>query len=196
MNAAQFGRYFLEFALLYPGAYLCLAPLREHLTAPRRTFGIAAGLVTVICAVCAGVCSVLEVPSNYFLLPILIVAFWLLRWRAAPGVSVTQTAFLFAVAAVMLAVCSLLAAVLNARAETGNHEAVSLASTAVIALVLSVVLSTIFSPSPPSGGAHGCWGSTTAKRFGSRRGRCPPSTRPSSSSVCRGTRPSSSSTGS
>lgn len=144
MNAAQFGRYFLEFALLYPGAYLCLAPLREHLTAPRRTFGIAAGLVTVICAVCAGVCSVLEVPSNYFLLPILIVAFWLLRWRAAPGVSVTQTAFLFAVAAVMLAVCSLLAAVLNARAETGNHEAVSLASTAVIALVLSVVLSTIF----------------------------------------------------
>ena len=44
----------------------------------------------------------------------------------------------------MLAVCSLLAAVLNARAETGNHEAVSLASTAVIALVLSVVLSTIF----------------------------------------------------
>ena len=104
MNAAQFGRYFLEFALLYPGAYLCLAPLREHLTAPRRTFGIAAGLVTVICAVCAGVCSVLEVPSNYFLLPILIVAFWLLRWRAAPGVSVTQTAFLFAVAAVMLAV--------------------------------------------------------------------------------------------
>lgn len=144
MNAAQFGRYFLEFALLYPGAYLCLAPLREHLTAPRRTFGIAAGLVTVICVVCAGVCSVLEVPSNYFLLPILIVAFWLLRWRVAPGVSVTQTAFLFAVAAVMLAVCSLLAAVLNARAETGNHEAVSLASTAVIALVLSVVLSTIF----------------------------------------------------
>ena len=144
MNAAQFGRYFLEFALLYPGAYLCLAPLREHLTAPRRTFGIAAGLVTVICAVCAGVCSVLEVPSNYFLLPILIVAFWLLRWRVAPGVSVTQTAFLFAVAAVMLAVCSLLAAVLNARAETGNHEAVSLASTAVIALALSVVLSTIF----------------------------------------------------
>lgn len=144
MNAAQFGRYFLEFALLYPGAYLCLAPLREHLTAPRRTFGIAAGLVTVICAVCAGVCSVLEVPSNYFLLPILIVAFWLLRWRAAPGVSVTQTAFLFAVAAVMLAVCSLLAAVLNARAETGNDEAVSLASTAVIALALSVVLSTIF----------------------------------------------------
>lgn len=144
VNAAQFGRYFLEFALLYPGAYLCLAPLREHLTAPRRTFGIAAGLVTVICAVCAGVCSVLEVPSNYFLLPILIVAFWLLRWRAAPGVSVTQTAFLFAIAAVMLAVCSLLAAVLNARAETGNHEAVSLASTAVIALALSVVLSTIF----------------------------------------------------
>lgn len=144
VNAAQFGRYFLEFALLYPGAYLCLAPLREHLTAPRRTFGIAAGLVTVICVVCAGVCSVLEVPSNYFLLPILIVAFWLLRWRAAPGVSVTQTAFLFAVAAVMLAVCSLLAAVLNARAETGNHEAVSLASTAVIALALSVVLSTIF----------------------------------------------------
>ena len=144
MNAAQFGRYFLEFTLLYPGAYLCLAPLREHLTAPRRTFGIAAGLVTVICAVCAGVCSVLEVPSNYFLLPILIVAFWLLRWRAAPGGAVTQTAFLFAVAAVMLAVCSLLAAVLNARAETGNHEAVSLASTAVIALALSVVLSPIF----------------------------------------------------
>lgn len=36
MDAVLFGRYFLEFALLYPGAYLCLAPLRDHLKAPKN----------------------------------------------------------------------------------------------------------------------------------------------------------------
>lgn len=36
MDAVLFGRYFLEFALLYPGAYLCLAPLRDHLKGPQN----------------------------------------------------------------------------------------------------------------------------------------------------------------
>ena len=143
MDAVLFGRYFLEFALLYPGAYLCLAPLRDHLKAPKTTCWIAGGALTALCLGCAALCTIFELPSNVFLLPILIVSFRLLRWRTE-GVTVGQTAFLFSISAVMLAVCSLMAVVLNARAETGNHEAVSLASTAVIALALSVVLSTIF----------------------------------------------------
>ena len=144
MDAALFGRYFLEFALLYPGAYLCLAPLREHLKTPRRTYWMAGGIVTVLCLGCAALCTIFELPSNFFLIPILIASFWLLRWRTVEGVSVSQTAFLFSVSAVMLAVCSLLAVVLNARAETGNDQEVNLVSTALLALGLAVVLSTIF----------------------------------------------------
>ena len=93
MDAVLFGRYFLEFALLYPGAYLCLAPLRDHLKAPKTTCWIAGGALTALCIGCAALCTILELPSNVFLLPILIVSFWLLRWRTE-GVTVSQTAFL------------------------------------------------------------------------------------------------------
>ena len=48
--------------------------------------------------------------------------------------TVSQTAFLFSVSAVMLAVCSLMAVVLNARAETGNQQETNLVSTALLAL--------------------------------------------------------------
>ena len=112
MDAVLFGRYFLEFALLYPGAYLCLAPLRDHLKAPKTTCWIAGGALTALCLGCAALCTIFELPSNVFLLPILIVSFWLLRWRTE-GVTVSQTAFLFSVSAVMLAVCSLMAVLLR-----------------------------------------------------------------------------------
>lgn len=143
MDAVLFGRYFLEFALLYPGAYLCLAPLRDHLKAPKTTCWIAGGALTALCIGCAALCTIFELPSNVFLLPILIVSFWLLRWRTE-GVTVSQTAFLFSVSAVMLAVCSLMAVVLNARAETGNQQEANLVSTALLALGLSAVLSVLF----------------------------------------------------
>lgn len=143
MDAVLFGRYFLEFALLYPGAYLCLAPLRDHLKAPKTTCWIAGGALTALCLGCAALCTIFELPSNVFLLPILIVSFWLLRWRTE-GVTVSQTAFLFSVSAVMLAVCSLMAVVLNARAETGNQQEANLVSTALLALCLSAVLSVLF----------------------------------------------------
>lgn len=133
MDAVLFGRYFLEFALLYPGAYLCLAPLRDHLKAPKTTYWIAGGALTALCLGCAALCTIFELPSNVFLLPILIVSFRLLRWRTE-GVTVSQTAFLFSISAVMLAVCSLLALVLNARAETGNQQEANLVSTALLAL--------------------------------------------------------------
>ena len=133
MDAVLFGRYFLEFALLYPGAYLCLAPLRDHLKAPKTTCWIAGGALTALCLGCAALCTIFELPSNVFLLPILIVSFRLLRWRTE-GVTVSQTAFLFSVSAVMLAVCSLMAVVLNARAETGNQQETNLVSTALLAL--------------------------------------------------------------
>ena len=133
MDAVLFGRYFLEFALLYPGAYLCLAPLRDHLKAPKTTYWIAGGALTALCLGCAALCTIFELPSNVFLLPILIVSFRLLRWRTE-GVTVSQTAFLFSVSAVMLAVYSLMAVVLNARAETGNQQETNLVSTALLAL--------------------------------------------------------------
>ena len=46
MDITLFGRYFLDLSILYPGAFLCLAPLWEHLKAPRRTALLTAFLVT------------------------------------------------------------------------------------------------------------------------------------------------------
>ena len=129
LDFSLFGRYFLDLAVFYPGAFLCLAPLWEHVKAPRRTAVLAATLVTVICLASAALCAIFELDSNILLLPTLLAAFWLLRWRVGPEVSVSQTAFLFAVSGVMMAVCSLLSVVLNARAEVGNDAPACLVST-------------------------------------------------------------------
>ena len=144
LDFSLFGRYFLDLAVFYPGAFLCLAPLWEHVKAPRRTAVLAAALVTVICLAAAALCAIFELDSNILLLPTLLAAFWLLRWRVGPEVSVSQTAFLFAVSSVMMAVCTLLSAVLNARAEVGNDAPACLVSTSLLKLGLSAVLCIIF----------------------------------------------------
>ena len=144
MDLALFGRYFLDFALLYPSAFLCLASLWEKLRTPRRTACIAAGCITLLCIGCAALCTVFGQNSNAFLPVIVLVSFWLLRWRVGPEVSVSQTAFLFAVSGVMTAVCSLLSVVLNARAEVGNDAPACLVSTSLLKLGLSAVLCIIF----------------------------------------------------
>ena len=144
LDFSLFGRYFLDLAVFYPGAFLCLAPLWEHVKAPRRTAVLTAALVTVICLAAAALCAIFEIDSNILLLPTLLAAFWLLRWRVGPEVSVSQTAFLFAVSCVMMAVCTLLSAVLNARAEVGNDAPACLVSTSLLKLGLSAVLCIIF----------------------------------------------------
>lgn len=144
MDFSLFGRYFLDLAVFYPGAFLCLAPLWEHVKSPRRTAVLAATLVTVICLAAAALCAIFELDSNILLLPTLLAAFWLLRWRVGPEVSVSQTAFLFAVSGVMTAVCTLLSTVLNARAEVGNDAPACLVSTSLLKLGLSAVLCIIF----------------------------------------------------
>ena len=144
MELALFGRYFLDFALLYPSAFLCLAALWEKLRTPRRTACIAAGCITLLCLGCAALCTVLGLNSNTFLPVIVLVSFWLLRWRVTPEVTVSQTAFLFSISAVMMAVCSLLSMVLNARAESSNPQTACLASTALLRLGLAAVLTVLF----------------------------------------------------
>ena len=83
MNTALLGRYILEFAMLYPGVFLCLTPLREHLKNPMRTYHLLTVAVTVSVLAASVICSMLECPSNYALILILIIAFWLLRRRAS-----------------------------------------------------------------------------------------------------------------
>ena len=144
MDLALFGRYFLDFALLYPSAFLCLASLWEKLRTPRRTACIAAGCITLLCIGCAALCSVFGLSSNSLLPAIVLVSFWLLRWRVTPEVTVSQTAFLFSISAVMMAVCSLLSTVLNAQAEISNPQTVCLASTALLRLGLAAVLTVLF----------------------------------------------------
>lgn len=144
MDLALFGRYFLDFALLYPSAFLCLASLWEKLRTPMRTACIAAGCITLLCFGCAALCTVFGLNSNSLLPAIVLVSFWLLRWRVTPEVTVSQTAFLFSISAVMMAVCSLLSIVLNAQAEISNSQTVCLASTALLRLGLAAVLTVLF----------------------------------------------------
>ena len=144
MDLALFGRYFLDFALLYPSAFLCLASLWEKLRTPRRTACIAAGCITLLCIGCAALCSVFGLSSNSLLPAIVLVSFWLLRWRVTPEVTVSQTAFLFSISAVMMAVCSLLSTVLNAQTEISNPQTVCLASTALLRLGLAAMLTVLF----------------------------------------------------
>ncbi len=170
MDLALFGRYFLDFALLYPSAFLCLASLWEKLRTPRRTACIAAGCITLLCIGCAALCTVFGQNSNSLLPAIVLVSFWLLRWRVTPEVTVSQTAFLFSISAVMMAVCSLLSTVLNAQAEISNPQTVCLASTALLLLGLAAVLTVLFWFTAVQ------WSrSTAAKPSGSPHGRCPPS---------------------
>ena len=184
MDLALFGRYFLDFALLYPSAFLCLAALWEKLRTPKRTACIAAGCITLLCIGCAALCTVFGLNSNAFLPVIVLVSFWLLRWRVAPEVTVSQTAFLFSISAVMMAVCSLLSMVLNARAESSNPQTACLASTALLRLGAATG-----STAPPCSGAGGCCGSTAVKPSGSPHGRCPPSMPFFWCTVCRWTPP-------
>lgn len=81
MDITLFGRYFLDLSILYPGAFLCLAPLWEHLKAPRRTALLTTFLVSVIDLAAAALCTVLELNSNMMLLPIFLTAFWLLLYE-------------------------------------------------------------------------------------------------------------------
>lgn len=69
LDFSLFGRYFLDLAVFYPGAFLCLAPLWEHVKAPRRTAVLTAALVTVICLAAAALCAIFELDSNILLLP-------------------------------------------------------------------------------------------------------------------------------
>lgn len=101
MDFSLFGRYFLDLAVFYPGAFLCLAPLWEHVKAPRRTAVLAATLVTIICLAAAALCAIFELDSNILLLPTLLAAFWLLReyrgeafWQSAWPLPTIYAAFL------------------------------------------------------------------------------------------------------
>ena len=84
MDLALFGRYFLDFALLYPSAFLCLASLWEKLRTPRRTACIAAGCITLLCIGCAALCAVFGLNSNSLLPAIVLVSFCLLYTSPSP----------------------------------------------------------------------------------------------------------------
>lgn len=89
MNFALFGRFFLEFAMMYPAEYLCLASLQEHLRAPRKTYAIGASAITLMGLAGAAVCCMLDMETNFLLIPLLIISFWLLRWRTDREVSIS-----------------------------------------------------------------------------------------------------------
>ena len=63
--------------MMYPAGYLCLASLQEHLRAPRKTYAIGASVITLMSLAGAAVCSMLDIETNFLLIPLLIINFWL-----------------------------------------------------------------------------------------------------------------------
>ena len=192
LDFSLFGRYFLDLAVFYPGAFLCLAPLWEHVKAPRRTAVLTAALVTVIClAAAASAPSSNSTATSCFCPP----AGGVLAAALAGGSGSFREPDRLSLRRLRRHDGSLLPAFrgAHARAEVGNDAPACLVSTSLLKLGLSAVLCIIFWFTAVQ------WSRWLLREYrgeasGSRRGRCPPSTRLSSSSACRWTRPSCSST--
>lgn len=102
LDFSLFGRYFLDLAVFYPGAFLCLAPLWEHVKAPRRTAVLTAALVTVICLAAAALCAIFELDSNILLLPTIYAAFLVFCMPLDPAVVLINRLMIISVLAVSI----------------------------------------------------------------------------------------------
>ena len=137
---------FLDFALLYPSAFLCLASLWEKLRTPRRTACIAAGCITLLCIGCAPRGGGVGAQHNSPPPPP--------PWSSPCGGGGGGGGharkphrfppLFFSISAVMMAVCSLLSTLLNAHTEISNPQTVCLASTALLRLGLAAMLTVLF----------------------------------------------------
>ena len=140
MEWKLFWRYALDLSVLFPAAFLCLAPVWEFLPAPRRTLGAAAAFLLGGTLGAAALCARFRLDSNDLLLPLALLAF-LLYLRALRGaLSIWRAAFSFFSACFLLVVCSVLSVLLNARAELASSAPVCQASTALLCLGLAALV--------------------------------------------------------
>ena len=140
MEWKLFWRYALDLSVLFPAAFLCLAPVWEFLPAPRRTLGAAAAFLLGGTLGAAALCARFRLDSNDLLLPLALLAL-LLYLRALRGaLSIWRAAFSFFSACFLLVVCSVLSVLLNARAELASSAPVCQASTALLCLGLAALV--------------------------------------------------------
>ena len=140
MEWKLFWRYALDLSVLFPAAFLCLAPVWEFLPAPRRTLGAAAAFLLGGTLGAAALCARFRLESNDLLLPLALLAL-LLYLRALRGaLSIWRAAFSFFSACFLLVVCSVLSVLLNARAELASSAPVCQASTALLCLGLAALV--------------------------------------------------------
>ena len=84
MEWKLFWRYALDLSVLFPAAFLCLAPVWEFLPAPRRTLGAAAAFLLGGTLGAAALCARFRLDSNDLLLPLALLAL-LCGARSASG---------------------------------------------------------------------------------------------------------------
>lgn len=135
-----FFRYALEFAMLYPAAYLCLSPVRQFLDNPWRAAWYAAGVATGGVLLFSAMSVGLGCSSNMFLLPAVLLAFYLYRRVLGSTVPMMQSVFVFSVTALLLSVCALSSTVLCAKAERANPDPVYLPVTSLVCFGLGAAM--------------------------------------------------------
>ena len=138
-------RWFLDFALIYPAAVLCFAPVLKLMKKPIRTLLVCFVGITFVCLSAAALCMRFSLSSNGLLLPITILSFVLYFILLRKQISLPKAAFLFLMATLLTAVSVLLSFIFNARKETGNPEIVCLASTSAIALTVEMIICIVYS---------------------------------------------------
>lgn len=138
MNWQLFGRYFLEIAMLYPAALLCYLPLRPGLRIrPQILVPAVLGIITGFALLGALVCTWLAIPSNYILLPMIVLCFAL--YRRTLSFSAGKALFAFWMSAAITAPCTLLATIINARQEVLNSLPALSPDTSAIGLGISLL---------------------------------------------------------
>ncbi len=142
-----FGRYVLEFAMLYPGALLCYLPMRRQLRLSLRGLtALVIGGVTAAVVLCAAICSSFACPSNMLLLPVMVGMFLAYRRTLPQDTSLGKAVYLFTTTASLLAACTMLTCLLNAARELHNTDPVFSASSSIMCLGLSALMGSMLYP--------------------------------------------------
>lgn len=138
MNWSLFGRYFLEITMLYPAALLCYLPARQGLRIrPQILVPAVLCVVTGLDLLGALICTWFAIPSNYVLIPIMLMC--LALYAKTLSFSRGKVLYMFWTSAAITAPCTLLATILNAQQEVFNPQSALSPTTSAIGLGLSLL---------------------------------------------------------
>ncbi len=136
-----FGRYVLEFAVIYPAGLLCYLPVRHHIRLPMPgLITLAVGSISAAVVLCAGICTHFLWNANTLLLPLMMGMFTVYRLTVSRAVSWGKSLYIFVTMASLLAACSMLTSLLTAAQEMHNPNPVPWPSSSLLCLGLVTLM--------------------------------------------------------